>query len=85
MAQVTINGHELPYLWRYPYSIEISDFLVKGTNRIEVDIVNTWWNRLVGDKQPNSKQHASATVCRWNAESKLLPAGLVGPVTIKKE
>ncbi len=85
MAQVTINGHELPYLWRYPYSIEISDFLVKGTNRIEVDVVNTWWNRLVGDKQPNSRQHASATVCRWNAESKLLPAGLVGPVTIKKE
>lgn len=84
MAQVTINGHKLPYLWRYPYCIEVSDLLTKGSNEIKVDVVNSWWNRLVGNKQPNSKQHISATVCRWNADSELLPAGLVGPVTLKK-
>ena len=85
MAQITVNGHTFPYLWRYPYRVEVSKFLIQGTNKIQVDVINTWWNRLVGDMQPgNTKPHAYATVCRWDANSPLLSTGLLGPVVLRR-
>lgn len=82
LAQIEINGYRFPYLWRYPYQVEISKFLRKGMNRLSVEVVNTWWNRLVGDCQPGAQPYTWSTYVGWQADSKLLPAGLIGPVTL---
>jgi hypothetical protein len=83
LASVRLNGKELGTLWRPPYRIDITASLKKGTNVLEVEVVNTWWNRVVGDAQPGAVPFTwAATRVTWNASSKLIPAGLFGPVQI---
>ncbi len=83
LATVKLNGQELATLWRLPYRTDITNALKNGTNSLEIEVVNTWWNRVVGDAQPNSVPYTwAATTVSWNAKSELLPAGLFGPVKI---
>ncbi len=51
IAEVILNGKNLGVLWKAPYSINIDDAVVKGTNTLEVKITNLWPNRLIGDEQ----------------------------------
>mgnify|MGYP003888238283 CR=1 FL=1 len=54
-----------------------------GENTLEVDLVNTWNNRLVGDAAlPAGQRHTSITAPTVTKDSPLLPAGLMGPVTL---
>lgn len=82
IATVRLNGYEYPALWCYPYRIDISKALRSGTNRLEIEVVNCWWNRLVGDKQPETTPVTWTSFTGWNAHSPLLPSGLLGPVEI---
>jgi len=82
LAKVRLNGIDLGTLWCYPYSVNLSNALKKGENVLEVDVTNPWWNRLIGDKQANAKQYTWTAYSNWNAKDPLLPAGLLGPVTI---
>jgi hypothetical protein len=83
LATIKLNGQELATLWRLPYRTNITGALKNGTNLLEVEVVNTWWNRVVGDAQPNAIPYTwAATRVSWNAASELIPAGLFGPVKI---
>jgi hypothetical protein len=83
LATVRLNGQEIGILWHSPYRIDITSALKDGTNVFDIEIVNTWWNRLIGDAQPNVVPYTwAATRVGWNAMSELIPAGLFGPVTI---
>ena len=84
MAVVRLNGEEIGTLWRYPYSLDVTGKIKEGSNKLEITVINHWWNRLVGDKQPEAeKQYTWSTGQNWNKDSELLPAGLLGPVTIQ--
>jgi hypothetical protein len=53
-----------------------------GKNTLEIEVVNTWLNRLLGDDRPGAgKRITSATNKTWAAPP--LPSGLLGPVTIQ--
>jgi hypothetical protein len=55
-----------------------------GANMLEVDIVNTWNNRLAGDAAlPVDQRRTSISAATVKKNSPLLPAGLIGPVTIR--
>jgi hypothetical protein len=83
LATVKLNGQELATLWRLPYRTDITGALKNGTNLLEVEVVNTWWNRVVGDARSETTPYTwAATTVSWNAKSELLPAGLLGPVKI---
>jgi hypothetical protein len=84
LAKIRLNGKEINTLWCYPYRVEVSDFLIKGRNKLEIDIVNQWWNQLIGDEQPGAvrKTNVSARLF-WKADDLLLPTGLLGPVVIE--
>jgi hypothetical protein len=83
LATVSVNRQKLETLWRTPYRTEITNALKNGINLLEVEVVNTWWNRIVGDAQPNAKPYTwAATKSSWNASSELIPAGMLGPVKI---
>ncbi|MCG8685922.1 MAG: hypothetical protein MI892_13670, partial [Desulfobacterales bacterium] len=49
MARIRINGKELPLDWHAPFIFNISKALVLGENTLEIDVTNSWHNRLVGD------------------------------------
>jgi hypothetical protein len=64
--------------------VNVSNFLKPGDNRLEIEIVNQWWNQLVGDEQLGAirKSNVSARLF-WKATDKLMPAGLLGPVVLE--
>lgn len=85
IAIVRLNGVELPMLWLSPYRADISYALKRNRNTVEIEVTNCWWNRLVGDCQPGAKPVTWTTNRTYNARSKLMPSGLIGPVRIVRE
>jgi hypothetical protein len=90
IAEVIVNGRNLGILWNKPFVMDITDAVHEGINQIELRITNTWWNRLVGaEKYPDgfpgsSGQHTKTytTYKGWNADDRLMPSGLLGPVRV---
>jgi len=84
LAKIRLNGKEINTLWCYPYRVNVSNELVKGENKLEIDIVNQWWNQLIGDAQPGAvrKTNVSARFF-WKADDTLVPSGLMGPVVLE--
>lgn len=81
IARVRVNGRDLGTLWKPPYRLEMSAAVKPGKNALEIEVVNTWLNRLLGDDQPGvTKRRTSATTKTWRGP--LQPAGLLGPVRI---
>lgn len=86
IATVHVNGREVGTVWKQPYMVDISDAVKVGENALEIAVVNTWMNRLIGDQQPGTaKRIAFTTTKTLDAHTPLQPAGLLGPVRIIKE
>ncbi len=84
MARVSLNGADLGVAWMAPYRLNIKDHLVVGKNQIEVEVVNVWRNRMVGDMElPESERFTTYTVADLKKGEELTPSGLMGPVTIE--
>jgi hypothetical protein len=82
LAEVIVNGESIGVLWKAPFRIDISDAVRPGENTLEIRVTNTWVNRLIGDKQPGAKPYAYATFDPYNADSRMLESGLLGPVRV---
>jgi hypothetical protein len=82
-SRVKINGQYAGGAWTAPYRVDISRFIRKGNNVIEVEVCNTWVNRLIGDQRlPESERRVQSGVSPWQAGSPLQESGLLGPVRI---
>ncbi|MDR1980548.1 MAG: glycoside hydrolase family 2 [Tannerellaceae bacterium] len=82
MAKVKINGQYAGGAWTAPYRVEVTPYLQAGANRIEVEVVNTWKNRLIGDQALPAEQQLRPDHSEWHADSPLQPSGLTGPVQL---
>jgi hypothetical protein len=51
MARVRVNGKDCGIAWKPPYRVDVTDALKSGENVLEIDVVNLWINRLIGDEQ----------------------------------
>ncbi|MDR1053417.1 MAG: hypothetical protein LBL39_04510, partial [Planctomycetaceae bacterium] len=49
MARVRLNGKELGTLWARPFEVEVTDAICEGDNILELEVVNLWANRIIGD------------------------------------
>ena len=67
MARVTLNGHDLGTLWKPPYCVDITDAAKVGDNALEIQVVNLWPNRMIGDEQmpEDSERNADGTLKAW--------------------
>lgn len=85
MAKVKINGKYVGGVWMAPYRLNITPVIQKGENQLEVEVVNLWRNRLVYDKGLSQEKRYTWLVIDKDIKKKekLLPSGLLGPVTIE--
>jgi hypothetical protein len=83
IAEVNVNGRPLGILWHSPFRVNISAALKDGENQLEVEVTNLWVNRLIGDAQKEvTKKITYTTMPFYQANSPLLPSGLLGPVQL---
>ncbi len=86
IAEVSVNGKAVGTLWKAPYRVDISGALHAGANQVEIKVTNLWVNRLIGDAQPDAKQHyTTVPTPAYRADAPLLPSGLIGPVRLEQE
>jgi len=84
LAAIRLNGCDLGVVWLPPWRVEITDALRPASNRLEIDIVNVWNNRLIGDLAlPPEKRRSFILAPTVKRNASLQPAGLLGPVTIQ--
>lgn len=87
LAVVRLNGHSFPVEWMPPFKTEITEYLVDGDNKLEIDIINQWPNRLIGDgKLPVEKRFAKTNYLKFylpDADQYLRESGLIGPVKLQ--
>jgi len=85
VATIKLNGKELGTLWIAPYRVDISKAAKLGSNTLEIEVINPWNNRLVGDSElPAEKRLTSIFLNTIKPKSPLQSAGLLGPVTLQK-
>ena len=86
MARVYVNDHAAGGVWTAPWRVNVSGLLVPGENRIRIEVVNNWQNRMVGDlRLPEDERRTWASVNPFRAESGLQKSGLRGPVRLVRE
>ncbi len=97
LARVRLNGKDLGVLWKAPYVADITAASIIGTNKLEIEVTNTWANRIAGDEGKPQEQRVTwagsagrgrgggAGQPAAGTAPQLLPAGLIGPVRIVTE
>ena len=85
MAKVKVNGEYAGGVWTAPYRLNITNLLRKGVNTIEVEVVNCWRNRVIGEKEaiPANERFTFQTATYLNKDSELQPSGLLGPIELQ--
>lgn len=66
IAGVRLNGRDLGVVWCAPWRVEVTG-QVRRINRLEIEVVNLWPNRLIGDEQlpADCEYHAGGNLARW--------------------
>jgi len=83
LAEIVVNGKSLGIVWKKPFRADVTGALKPGANTVVVKVTNLWVNRLIGDAQPGvTNKITYTTMPFYQANSKLLPSGLLGPVNI---
>ena len=91
-----LNGKDLGIVWTDPWSVDLMGATKAGRNELEIDVVNTWANRLIGDAgQPNEKRITKTNIALqsgkrtikpfqgYASEDPLMRSGLLGPVRLE--
>ncbi len=83
IAEVVVNGKNVGTAWKKPFKLDITEAVKAGDNTIQINVTNTWVNRLVGDAQPDVKQKTTFTTMPfYRKESPLVPSGLLSEVKV---
>ena len=48
MAQISLDGELIYFIWKPLYIIDITGFIHAGENTVQVAVTNEWTNRLAG-------------------------------------
>jgi hypothetical protein len=82
IAKVKLNGKDLGIVWCPPYRVNVKGVLKKTGNQLEIEVVNSWRNRLVGDRGKPQNARFTQTNITINPAWEILPSGLLGPVRL---
>ncbi|MGH9616109.1 MAG: glycosyl hydrolase [Acidobacteriaceae bacterium] len=83
VATVYLNGKDLGVVWTSPWRVEITGAVRSHGNILEIDVVNLWPNRLIGDAKLPEKDRFTKTNVRPDPGWQLFPSGLLGPIALQ--
>jgi hypothetical protein len=85
-ADVKINGKYCGSVWAAPYKLDITDAVLESKNgllELEIEVVNRWVNRLVGDaSKPENERVTRTNIKSINANTELMESGIIGDVQL---
>ena len=82
VAEVWVNDKPAGIAWKPPYTVDISEAVKPGQNRLRVRVADLWVNRLIGDAQPGAQKITYTSMPTYLASAPLRPSGLMGPVRL---
>ncbi len=83
IATVKVNGVNCGTIWTYPYEVDITKALKAGVNTVEIEVANTWRNRLKLDEQLPIEQRKTYHNSPYSLKNKpLLLAGITGEIKL---
>jgi hypothetical protein len=90
VAEVRLNGKKLGILWCSPWRVDITKAVKPTGNVLEIDVINLWANRIIGDLgQPKEKRftktHDAFRFDMLTKNTKPIESGLLGPVTLERD
>lgn len=85
MAEVRLNDRPLGIVWTAPWQVDITEAVKQKDNKLEIEVVNLWPNRLIGDAALPASQRLTHTNIPFKEDMPLLPSGLLGPASLVKK
>ena len=82
VAEVRLNGKGFGVVWTAPWQVEITGVVKPVDNLLEIEVVNLWPNRLIGDAKLPAEKRFTHTNIVFDRNAPLLSSGLLGPVRI---
>jgi hypothetical protein len=84
LAEVKVNGQSCGVTWSPPFRVDIGDAVKPGVNELEIEVVNFWPNRVIGDAAlPPAKRLTRTNIRKLTKDTELMKSGLLGPVTLQ--
>jgi hypothetical protein len=85
-AVVTVNGHRAGSVWCPPYSVDMTEYLKRGENQLQIVVGNLALNYMAGHALPDYKLLNMRYGERFQAQDmdkvQPIPAGLIGPIRL---
>jgi hypothetical protein len=86
LAEIRLNGKNLGVLWALPFRVEVTDSIKPTGNNLEIEVVNFWPNRIIGDQSlPAEKRLTQTNIRKFTKNTPLMDSGLLGPVRMLAE
>ena len=86
LAGVKVNGRSCGVVWCPPFRVNVTGALTPGDNQLQIEVVNFWPNRIIGDASlPPGQRLTQTNIRKLTAKTPLEPAGLLGPVRLITE
>ncbi len=86
VAEVRLNGKNLGIVWAPPFRVQITDAVKAAGNTLEVEVVNFWPNRIIGDQlQPADARLTKTNIRKLTRDATLMESGLLGPVRLLEQ
>ncbi|NQT14044.1 MAG: hypothetical protein HQ582_14920, partial [Planctomycetes bacterium] len=82
IARVKMNRTDLGVVWRPPFRVDVTKAVKPGENELEIEVVNSWRNRLIGDRELPEGKSLTRTNISVTKDWRLEASGLLGPVTL---
>ncbi len=86
LAEVKVNGQSCGTLWCPPFRADVTAAVKPGENKLQIEVVDFWPNRIIGDASlPPAQRFTRTNIRKLTAKTPLEPAGLFGPVRLLQE